>query len=40
MQNNFRKTENEMLAEVHALRASLIEASKDVVGRWTQRIIM
>jgi hypothetical protein len=41
MQNtNFKKTENEMLAEMHALRASLIEAGKEVVGKWTQRIVM
>lgn len=41
MQNNiFKKTENEMLAEMHALRASLMENGKRIVGKWTQRIVM
>ncbi len=41
MQNtNFKKTENEMLAEMHALRASLIASSKEIIGKWTQRIVM
>ena len=37
--NNFRKTENEMLAEMHELRASLLEGGKKIVGKWTQRLV-